>query len=188
MRKLCLFLCVALFLSTGCQQRSGDAKPNDDSQAKQDEDKKEQKPAEVTIAEVTHAKFLETLKEHKGKVVLVDFWSTNCIPCMEKFPKVVKLNKEHGKDGLVCVSAAIICEKDKALNFLNKQNAAMPNYLVEDEAEAQKHWDFTGIPAYYILDRNGDVLKNGRFSDSVFETVHFEDAEKVALAELAKKK
>jgi len=188
MRKLCLFFCVALLVSAGCQQRSGDAKPAEEPQAKPKEEKHEQKPAaEVNLDVVSHAQFLEALKEHKGKVVLVDFWSTMCIPCMEKFPKVVKLNKEHGDEGLVCVSAAIICDKDKALNFLKKQNATMPNYLVEDDAEAQKHWDFTGIPAYFVLDRNGVILKNGRFSDSVFETVHFEDAEKAVLAELAKK-
>lgn len=187
--KLCLILCVGLSLIAGCQQRPSDAKPTDEKQSKQNEEEKKanRPPEEVKLQVVKHAQLLDELKQYKGKVVLVDFWSTTCIPCMAKFPKVVKLYDAHHDEGLVCVSAAIICEKDDAMKFLKKVNSVMPNLLVEDHAEAQKHWVFTGIPAYYVIGRDGNILKNGRFSDEDFEVVHFEDAEKVVLAELAKK-
>lgn len=37
------------------------------------------------------------LKEHAGKVVVVDFWSTSCEPCLREFPHLVALQQQHGK-------------------------------------------------------------------------------------------
>lgn len=194
-RKLCLFLCVVLLGVAGCQ-RAGNANPMGEQQGKPNDsknegpEKKEQTPkGDVALKVVEHPQFLEALKEHKGKVVLVDFWGTFCIPCKEKFPKVVKLFNDHRDEGLVCVSASIDEAKDEkaALDFLQKKNAVFPNYLIDELPEVyQNHWNFRGVPAYYVIGRDGEILKNGRFAD--LEQIHFEDIEKVVLAELRAKK
>ncbi len=43
------------------------------------------------------------LAEHKGRVVLVNFWATWCVPCREEFPDLVRLQKELGPRGLTIV-------------------------------------------------------------------------------------
>ena len=48
---------------------------------------------------------LALVAQHKGKVVVLDLWSTSCEPCMVEFPHLVELHKQHG-DKLVCLSAS----------------------------------------------------------------------------------
>src|SRR5438128_2221973 len=47
---------------------------------------------------------LELVAQHKGKVVVLDLWSTSCEPCLVEFPHLVELHQRHG-DKLVCMSA-----------------------------------------------------------------------------------
>lgn len=190
LRKLCPLICLLALASAGCQ-RDGDARPRDDAPANGNATENADKaPAgAVTLKVVKHNELLKELQTFKGKVVLVDFWATFCIPCKEKFPKVVKLYNEHRDDGLVCVSVSID-EPDSteaAESFLQKSKAVFPNYLVDesDPAVYQNHWKFRAVPAYYVLDRNGELAKDGVFAD--VEELHFEDIEKVVLAHLRTK-
>lgn len=77
---------------------------------------------------------------HKGKVVVVDIWTTTCLTCVEEFPKFVALQKKYGKDKVVLIS--LNCDYDgieskppkyyreKVLKFLKKNNASFGNVML----------------------------------------------------------
>ena len=43
----------------------------------------------------------------KGKVVVMDAWSTYCDPCMKEFPGLVALHKKYGPEKLACISLCV---------------------------------------------------------------------------------
>src|SRR5262249_2232481 len=43
----------------------------------------------------------------RGKVVLIDCWSTTCSPCMEKMPKLKALYEKHRKNGLEIIGISL---------------------------------------------------------------------------------
>lgn len=130
------------------------------------------KAGEKPKVEVQIASWNDTLKlvaAHKGKIVVLDAWSTSCLPCMKEFPNLVKLHKEHGKE-VACMSFATdyVGFKDKppefyrerVLKFLEKQEATFQNVLSNvpiDDLYAQMK--LSAIPAVYVFGRDGKLVK-----------------------------
>ena len=108
------------------------------------------------------------LSKHKGKVVVVDVWSTACVPCMREFPNLVKLSQKHKKK-LACISLNVDYYGSKkkgpdyyapkVLKFLQKQKALMTNLIstLRDEDMREK-LDISSIPAILIYDRTGKLV------------------------------
>ena len=78
---------------------------------------------------------------HKGKVVVVDIWTTTCLGCLVEFPKFAALQKQYGKDKVVCIS--VNCDYDgieskppkyyreDVLKFLRKKHATFENVMLD---------------------------------------------------------
>lgn len=143
---------------------------------------------EVTLKQVDVDGFLAEVAKHKGKVVVVDFWADFCIPCKKEFPNLVKLHQKHNKHGLTAMSVSFDDPEDKELTmkFLQNQEAAFPNLIVEDSTPFQEKWDFTAIPTTLVFGRDGKLAK--KFSwDNPDDQFTYEDVEKF-VEPLVKKK
>ena len=71
------------------------------------------------------------LAKLKGKVVLVDFWATWCIPCLKEIPKLRKMHKALHEKGFVIVGVANN-SKDDLTSFF-ESNKKVPWTSVADE-------------------------------------------------------
>ncbi len=83
---------------------------------------------------------------------------------MEEFPHLVQMQERYGKDGLVCLSVNTdyVEDKNKALDFLTKQNATFANYLLDERSQFwQDKWDVNGLPLVFVFDR--DNTRVGKF-------------------------
>jgi thiol-disulfide isomerase/thioredoxin len=105
----------------------------------------------------------------KGRVVVVDVWSTDCVPCRKEFPHLVALQKEHGEN-VACISINVdfiglevepSAElQEGVLRFLREQDAAIENVICSDPAdEIYDRVDFVSIPAVYVYDRSGELKR-----------------------------
>src|SRR6266567_8042872 len=47
------------------------------------------------------------LRDYRGKVVVLNFWATWCVPCREEMPMFVEMEKEYGPRGVVFVAASL---------------------------------------------------------------------------------
>jgi len=133
--------------------------------------------APVTVALVNHAELLERIAGHRGKVVVLDCWSTSCPPCVKEFPGLVGLARDYG-DQVACLSLSFDYEgfgtPEEVLppvqEFLNQVEAgAIENLLGREDSDTlYEKLELTSVPAVYVYGRDGTLLR--RFDDDYAAT------------------
>ena len=116
----------------------------------------------VTLTPVTFEQWQEELSALEGQIVVVDMWATWCIPCVERFPKMVELYHEYSSRGVTFVSMCLDDREDAeavayAREFLGKQKAIFANYLMDEiVTEGFVKLGLLGIPAVYVYAPDGE--------------------------------
>ena len=103
-----------------------------------------------------------TLEKHRGRVVLVDFWATWCMPCVEHFPKTVEWSRDYADQGLAVIAVSVDDAGSEAsvAKFLEKQGARFDTLMSEmgTGTETWEAFDIPGgVPFYKLYDRTGRV-------------------------------
>ena len=75
----------------------------------------------------------------RGRVVLVNFWATWCVPCREEFGSLVRLQEAHGKHlRVIGVSTDFARERQAVEKFLTEQKPNFPNYHKKSGGDDQE--------------------------------------------------
>jgi thiol-disulfide isomerase/thioredoxin len=79
----------------------------------------------------------------KGKVVLVNFWATWCVPCREEFPDLVRLEADYRNRGVIVIGVSTDVGKDSAAveKFLAATNPGFANYHKKSGGDDQEFID-----------------------------------------------
>jgi thiol-disulfide isomerase/thioredoxin len=87
-------------------------------------------PSPAGLRPVDQAGYRKLIDNHRGAILLVDFWATWCEPCRQEMPGLVKLAKKYGQRGfrLVTISADDEEQLARAEEFLRSQGAPLPAY------------------------------------------------------------
>jgi thiol-disulfide isomerase/thioredoxin len=95
-----------------------------------------------------------------GKVVLVDFWASWCVPCRKEMPEFNRLRAEYADQGFEVVGIAAD-ELDKVQEFLSEVPVNFPIVYGDVDAvmEISKQYgnDYGGLPFSAFIDRDGNV-------------------------------
>ena len=92
------------------------------------------------------------LANYSGKVVVLNFWTTWCPPCVEEIPSLERLRKLRTARGLEVISVDVGEEPEKVRQFLEDKPVGYPVAL-DPDAEAFVAWNTYAFPTTFILDR-----------------------------------
>lgn len=101
----------------------------------------------------------QSISQWRGKVLVVNFWATWCVPCREEIPEFIKAQNKYRDRGLQLVGIAI----DQKENVAAYSKEVGINYpiLVGDfdtiELSRQAGNSYSGLPFTAIIDRNGKI-------------------------------
>lgn len=130
----------------------------------------------IGLTPVDHEGLLREIERHRGKVVVLDCWSTSCPPCVREFPGLVRLASARRPD-VVCLSLALDYDGgdlDEVLppvrTFLESVGAHdVTNLIATEEADAMyRKLDLAGVPAVFVWRPDGTLAR--RFDDDVAAT------------------
>jgi cytochrome c biogenesis protein CcmG, thiol:disulfide interchange protein DsbE len=98
------------------------------------------------------------MEDHRGQVVLVNYWATWCGPCWEETPGLVRLSRELGSKELAVVGVSIDeGGKGKVQQFVDEFHVSYPVALQEPMSQMAR--GMAGVPTTILVDRQGRVAK-----------------------------
>ena len=93
----------------------------------------------------------------RGRVVLVNFWATWCLPCRAEMPLLQAMANRHGNAGLVVLGFSVDrAGPDVVSSFLRERNITYPVAIVGRGVETA-FGGVQGYPTSVLLDRTGRV-------------------------------
>jgi len=92
----------------------------------------------------------------KGKVVLLQFWTTWCPYCRRDQPSVESINHDYAEDGLV-ILAVDVGESKKTVRKYLEQNPRSCKIVLNDDTNLPAMFETKAFPLYVLIDREGNV-------------------------------
>ena len=119
------------------------------------------------------------LDQYAGKVVVVDFWASWCVPCRRSFPWMNEMHDKYAEAGLVIIAVNVDRERENADAFLAKYPARF-QVLYDPTAALAKEYDVQVMPTSFVIGRAGEIIEQ----HAGFKVKKQDDYEAVILAAL----
>jgi len=117
-----------------------------------------------------------SLREFRGRVVLLEFWATWCKPCQQMFLKLSALHAEHSERGLEIIAltrhylayrgtAESMTEELELMRKMVNQHSVNFHVGVAEDEQLQTVFGANGLPTVVLIDRAGIVRYIGAGGD-----------------------
>jgi peroxiredoxin len=99
-----------------------------------------------------------SLASLEGKVVLIDFWATNCPPCLEEMPNLKQLYADYNDRGFEIIGISLDEDPSIVKQFTTRSRITWPMIVERDTVESLRESYFVPtIPSLFIVDQSGNL-------------------------------
>lgn len=98
------------------------------------------------------------LSDLKGKVVVLNFWASYCVPCRWEMPAFEAMWQEFKDEGVVFVGVAVGDTEEDAIAFAEQVGATYPLGL-DTSGEITIDYSATKLPSTYLIDSDGNEAR-----------------------------
>jgi cytochrome c biogenesis protein CcmG, thiol:disulfide interchange protein DsbE len=118
---------------------------------------------------VTFEGTVQKVRDFHGKVLVLDFWATYCVPCKEAIPHFLELQARYPNDiRVIGLHVGGAEDRPKVPAFVEELKIDYPLAVPEDELTRYVFGDETAIPQTAVFDREGKfVSKIVGFNDEI---------------------
>ena len=98
-----------------------------------------------------------SLSALRGKVVLIDFWATWCVPCRKDIPALEKIYADFHDRGLAMIGMNVGEGQDAVSKFLQQTKLSYPIILATDMTVLESY-SVTAFPTLVLVNRDGKIV------------------------------
>jgi len=109
-----------------------------------------------TYARVDLAGDRQDLQQYRGKVVVLNFWATWCVPCVQEMPMLAELQRKHS-DRIVVIGVSLDDPEAtlKVREFVTRRRIGFPIWLNGSPEDLEKFGLGVAVPATAFFDAQG---------------------------------
>ena len=100
---------------------------------------------------------IHTLKDFKGKPLIVNFWASWCKPCREELPALNRAWAKVKDQGVQMLAINIGEDPNAVFNFIREYPIDF-RILLDPQSDELANWQMLGLPTTFIIDTYGRVV------------------------------
>lgn len=96
------------------------------------------------------------LEDHRGEVVMLNFWASWCGPCRQEMPLMDDIYSHYQDLGFTILAVNVDENRDEALRFLESVPVSYP-ILYDPESSVSELYEVSAMPTTVMIDRDGQA-------------------------------
>jgi peroxiredoxin len=102
----------------------------------------------------------QRLSGYRGRIVVLNFWATYCVPCRKEMPDLAAIQNEYAALGVQVIgaSADAVEEKAKVMRFIKETKLNFPVWLGASASDMQRFGLGSALPGTVIIGRDGKII------------------------------
>lgn len=99
-------------------------------------------------------------KDLQGKVVLIQFWATNCPSCIQEMSDLIKIHKKYINDPVKIVSIAMFYDVPLfVMNYTQSHQLPFDVVIDKDGDLAKAFGEVDLVPTLFVVNKEGRIIK-----------------------------
>lgn len=99
-----------------------------------------------------------SLKDFRGKIIMLDFWASWCGPCRAAFPHVRELYNKYKDKGFVIIGVSVDRNADKWVAASNEENISWINLIDNKKEKVASKYLADAIPTVVLINQKGEIV------------------------------
>lgn len=103
----------------------------------------------------------QRLSQQKGRIVVLNFWATYCVPCRREMPDLAAIQNAYAALGVQVIGASTdeASERAKVLQFIKETKINFPVWMGATTEDMVRFGLGSALPGTVIIGRDGRIVK-----------------------------
>lgn len=103
----------------------------------------------------------QSLSAFKGRIVILNFWATYCVPCRTEMPDLAAIQNEYAAFGVQVIGASTdeAADRTKVLQFIKETKVNFPVWMGATSSDMLRFGLGTALPGSVVIGKDGRIVK-----------------------------
>ncbi len=103
----------------------------------------------------------QSLSQYRGRIVVLNFWATYCVPCRKEMPDLAAIQNEYAALGVQVIGASTdeAADRPKVLQFIKETKINFPIWMGATSADLMRFGLGEALPGTVVIDKTGKIVR-----------------------------